>query len=274
VAFSSLLACVCVCVCRGRGRECGYSHQYLSLGELAGGAYRDNYVLVILRENHAQTGLELSGMVAPPDARRAIYALFGDEAHYSLLEPLRAYSPAQPSVFSQAPPALQPELEAVYEEQQAPRSLARRASWQLRAPGSRDQVPLASPALVAAAAAARPPRPNASASGTLWQAGPSWVTAANMCTAQPLTRERSGRRGSDPARLVGRAWQAAVAWGAAAGAGPASHRPRQLGQVRVAVTVLSFCVRERERRARANRAWCAGPSLVWPKAAAMLGVAR
>ena len=117
------------------------SHQYLSIGELAGGAYRDNYVLVILRENVSHTGLELSGMVAPPEARRAIYALFGDEAHFSLLEPLRAYSPAQPSIFSQAPPALQPVLEAVYAEQQAPRSntVGRRASWQLRTPSS-DQL--------------------------------------------------------------------------------------------------------------------------------------
>ena len=89
---------------------------------------------MILRENQSQTGLELSGMVAPPEARRAIYALFGDEAHYSLLEPLRPYSPAQASIFSQAPPALQPILESVYAEQQAPRSaaLGRRASWQLR----------------------------------------------------------------------------------------------------------------------------------------------
>jgi len=145
------------------------SHEYLSIGELAGGAYRDNYVLVILREDAPSHKLEVVGMVSPPEARRVIYALFTDDAHYSLLEPVRQYTPGQP-IFHQAPAALQPELNAVYNQQQqhqAPRAASgkdgRRLSWQtspvlVRAPSksslgdrSSASVPPAAPSPLGAA---------------------------------------------------------------------------------------------------------------------------
>ena len=184
---------LCLAPERERWKGCTTrSHQYLSIGELAGSAYRDNYVLVILRENRERSGLELSGMVAPPEAKRAVYALFGDEGHYSLLEPMRPYSPAQAGMFSQAPPAIQPVLAQVYAEQQEPRTahVTRRSSWLSRPPTTRLSVfdlspgAAASPTLPAATAAAPAPAP-ASSWGDIAMASTDVLTLKR--TAAPTT---------------------------------------------------------------------------------------
>ncbi|KNC82553.1 hypothetical protein SARC_05166 [Sphaeroforma arctica JP610] len=87
---------------------------YLGITEMGAGPYRDNYVLVFVREKPAGLGggLDVSGLVAPPNATKVFYTLFHDSGHFDLLEA----NPGQPgdsSIFAGAPAALRSDLETL-----------------------------------------------------------------------------------------------------------------------------------------------------------------
>eukprot|EP01134_Creolimax_fragrantissima_P005488 CFRG5488T1 len=90
---------------------------YLGISEMSAGPYRDNYVLVFVREKTASLGggLDVSGLVAPPNATKVFYTLFHDSGHFDLLEPYDG-NPADTSIFSGAPPSLRADLDKLLSE--------------------------------------------------------------------------------------------------------------------------------------------------------------
>eukprot|EP00122_Pirum_gemmata_P004636 Pgem_evm1s4219 len=79
--------------------------QYLGISEMAAGAHRDNYILVIVREG--KTGIEVAGLVSPPNATEVYYCLFHDSGHFDLLEAsMNLMSVGDSSIFCHAPESL------------------------------------------------------------------------------------------------------------------------------------------------------------------------
>ena len=93
------------------------SRNFFSISELAAGAYRDNYVLVIIHQNADTGDAELQGMISPPSATRVFYALFVDPAHFDILEPKPALEWEGNNIFCDAPRELQQSLIEVHRRQ-------------------------------------------------------------------------------------------------------------------------------------------------------------
>ena len=90
------------------------SKQFFSISELAAGAYRENYVLVIVRESPDFRDTELQGMIAPPSATRVFYTLFTDPGHFDILEPaVTSWEPG--NLFYEAPRYLQRALRETHQ---------------------------------------------------------------------------------------------------------------------------------------------------------------
>eukprot|EP00123_Amoebidium_parasiticum_P016011 comp23245_c0_seq2/m.37958 comp23245_c0_seq2/g.37958 ORF comp23245_c0_seq2/g.37958 comp23245_c0_seq2/m.37958 type:complete len:714 (-) comp23245_c0_seq2:11-2152(-) len=94
------------------------NQQYLGISEMSAGAFRDNYILVFVRErpHNLGGGLDVSGMVSPPGATRVFYTLFYDTGHFDLLEPL-PISMSDSGIFAGCPTTLRSTLETLHKEQ-------------------------------------------------------------------------------------------------------------------------------------------------------------